>query len=490
MNSTTVATAVVSIVAASLVWWRRVRRLTRLRQTVAHINALSEEILSAHSAPEIVDQIAKALPELPPLASASILLTDPESSELVLAAGPAGGRDVALRCHRSRAVASTDQEICLPMSALGSHAGVLRLSALEPLRPQEDEIGALRHLANQVAIALRLLDQRSLREQILRSEKVGAAGQLISSIAAELKPPLERIAATGLESVARDTEIALRTLDRLISFGRPDQTRIQPVDINLSLRELMDFRAQPCRLHHISPECNLLDGELFVLASRGQIEMALLSLLVHAEQSLQHSVSKVLSVSSQERAGRALLSISFPAVSVEGQSESGGGSWGLAVARGIIENHGGELQVATSPAGSRFDVDLPLTDARAAGDRPPGRQGAARPLTILLAHPDADALRPVLHMLSARGHRAVLALSGGEAVHFASRLRFDAVFASRDLPDLDWNSVSERLREHTACIGQLATPSDPAKPGTVTLHLPPEEGALDRMLLDVERTAQ
>jgi len=72
LTTSTIVTAAISIAAASLVWWHRVRRLTLLRQNVARIHALSEEILSAHSTQEILTQIDNSLPTELGLRSAAI----------------------------------------------------------------------------------------------------------------------------------------------------------------------------------------------------------------------------------------------------------------------------------------------------------------------------------------------------------------------------------------------------------------------------------
>lgn len=477
LNSTTLLTAAISIAAASLVWWNRVRRLTRLRQTVARIHALSEELLSAHSAEEILSHIEHALPPQLGLHSAAIFTLDDQNAPAIAAGEPAS-LDAAASCHASRSVELRDSVLSLPMTVQGEARGVLQLSG-PATQPQQDELVALQHLANQAAIVLQLLSQRQLREKLLRSEKLGAVGQLISSIASELKPPLERIAQSGHEAV----EPALETLDRLISFGRPDLGRVQPIDLNDVLRQLLDFRAQPCRLRLIHVESSIPATPMLVLASRGPIEQSLLSLLVHAEQALHDAQSRTIRVSSTARTGRARIIITFTAPPAQGGPDSANGAWGLDVTRGLIESHGGELHLGVSGGETTLTVLLPLTGAPA-----PSTPAQSQPLpdvetcTLLLVHPDPATLRALIVQLGTLDQRAVSATTASEALECASRFHFDAILAHRQLPDLSWQELAQRARHHSPVIGLLATSSDPSPAGVPALRLPAEESELRRFL--------
>src|SRR5262249_8638424 len=120
-----------------------------------------------------------------------------------------------------------------------------------------EEQAATQHLANQVAASLKLQEQQTVREQLFRSEKLAATGQLISGVASELRAPLESIlqlatslAAYGgrnvpereLRLLAGESQRASEIVSRLVSFARPEDSAVHQVEVNALVASLMQFR--------------------------------------------------------------------------------------------------------------------------------------------------------------------------------------------------------------------------------------------------------
>lgn len=488
LNVTTLTTAFVSIVLASLVWWRRFVRLARLRERVARIHSLSEEILDVDSAARIVELLDRRLGEILGPCRSAIYLHDPSTGSLEAAAGTRSTPPAAVQCQKGGRPGIAGDSFFLPMFAQGQAAGVLELRSIEAGDLQADERAALRHMANQAAIAIRLSGQRQLRDQLLRSEQLGAAGVLVSNIASELRPPLARIAAAAAEhhlpALAAETASALETLERVLSIGRPEQARVQPFDLNRAVSQLAEFRSAAWRLRMVTTNIDLTPGSLPVLGARGQIEQAMLNLVVLAEQNQEESSSRRIDIATQNRDGRAILSVSFPAPTpIDNDPVSS-----LHAVRGLIESHGGGWRQELSGGQARFEISLPLSSSLDAASDLPQRRTPAKPLTLLLAHSGPEALRPLITALGERGHRAIPAETAGQALDLSSRLRFDALFASRSLADLDWPALAARAQSGVGLVGLLCGPSELAPPGIASLRMPLDELDLDRVLSELAET--
>jgi CheY-like chemotaxis protein len=330
----------------------------------------------------------------------------------------------------------------------------------------QGEQAAMQHLANQIATALKLQEQHSMREQLFRSEKLAAAGQLISDVANELRTPLQSIAAlatallsrngdayhTELESITTEATRASEIVSRLVSFANVEQAQAEPLDLNAILSGLLKFRAPEWKAKGVEIKSQLAVKRAIVLGSPGQIEQVLLNLLVDAEKSAAEAKDKTITVSTSLLAKRVLVEISYPLRSPDTRGDStdgdhtGSGALGLGVCRGIIESHGGEFRVVrTSPAQARFDIELPVIEARQTGGAPELSE-AIRQLTVLVVEPDAKVQRQLVQMLGNRGDRVVPVASAEEGLDIVDRLRFDMVICAVRLPNLNWVAFCERVR--------------------------------------------
>jgi hypothetical protein len=221
-----------------------------------------------------------------------------------------------------------------------------------------------------------------------------------------------------------------------------------------------------------------------VRAPRGILEEAALGLIVAAEQTLSGEPSPRLSIAVESRSGHAVLDLTLGL----GQPLAAPASSSLAACRNLVESCGGRLESTQSGGQLRFEVLLPLAT------QDPPRQSrqqpapAARPLTLMLVHPETDALRPLVRALAERNHRVVPAADSIQALEMAARLHFDAVFASLGQQDLEWPEFASRIRNYTPAVGWLSTASRPAPPGVPFLPLHPSEGALEEQLAAIEGT--
>lgn len=138
----------------------------------------------------------------------------------------------------------------------------------------------------------------------------------------------------------------------------------------------------------------------------------------------------------------------------------GGLGIGLALARGLVELHGGVIEVSSSGLGqgSEFTVRLPLGDAndvRGSDARATTAPGTASGRKVLVADDNQDAADSLAMILRLEGHNVTVAHNGADALtHFAS---FRPEFALLDIgmPGLSGYEVARRIRQ--APEGRAAT---------------------------------
>ena len=156
------------------------------------------------------------------------------------------------------------------MFAAGELAGVLAVYLhRRTARANPGQDVALQHLGNQIAASIKLQDRQQMRDQLLRTEKMAAAGQLISGIANDLRTPLENIGRTArslkntngldreLTEIARDAERGLEMIDHLLSFARMEHREARPLDVNALVSSLLELRSSERSLKQVRCENSL-----------------------------------------------------------------------------------------------------------------------------------------------------------------------------------------------------------------------------------------
>ena len=521
-----------------VLWWAWHRQLDAQRRSMRAFYTLSEQIFAAPSAADIAEKLTDSLPSILQASSVRLYIwnrrtaslesvpttADPEPMAASLAGEAEGLAAGAVKCFNDRALLNIPDVRRNPLVNAEWKPGVARSAMFAPLLAQTETLGVievgshrrvgyftaeeqatLQHLAKQVAASLRLEEQQTTREQLFRSEKLAATGQLISGVANDLRAPLERIrelAAAlpsaddsaqierGLKQLDAEARRASEIVSRLVSFAQPAHTGARQIDVNALARGLMQFRGPEWKALELRVQDHLSPEPAMVLGVEGQIEEVLLSLLVAAEQSAARSAAKTLEVSSSLIAGRVVVEIHCPEDAVEPTAVE----TNLEVSRVIVQNLGGELRVRHPSEGMSFDVDLPIapgTDVRSAKSRP---AAARRVLTFLLVDNDAGAQHQILGLLSARGHRVVPARAE-EAFDLAHRLRFDSVVWVLRPGGAKWSDFQERLRDSIPAVVLVSDGYDAdlaaslQESGGYLLRRPLQEPDLDRVLAAVESRA-
>ncbi len=532
------------ILLIAYLFWNRERRSSRQRERLRNSYQLGEELLSASSTGIILERLSESLPTILGVSgvqlyvhnrSAKSLDTVPRQNEEVLAislsAPPGGPRSGAVACfHYRTLLVIPDVErspfpagkaigpfpksmLFAPMVAQGEMIGVLELDQNDRARDFDAGDQELaQHFANQVAVAVRLLDQRLVQEQLFRTEKMAAVGRLISGVVNELQAPLASIsdlAGRVVESVrsgpaerdvlalAAEARKASGIVARLVSFAAAEQAEARQVAIGPLLHNLIEFREADWKACGIRVQDLTGSEQVTVLGSHGQLEQVFLNLLVHAEQALAEASQKVIGIRTSVLAKRIIVEISFTAPARWCKAEETAAV--LGVTRSVIAGHGGEVRlIEKANTEPRFEVELPVAGRErqggAAASRNPAVADPGRKNTALLIEPDEAAQRQLVALLTSRGYRAVPVENADNGLELAHRLRFDVAFCSVHAPGLNWVELSERMHSR---VGGFVLVSDGYNSELIAdfegdhrfvLPKPFQEAELDRILRNIEPT--
>lgn len=536
------------LAAMAFFWWRRETASRRQREILRIIYGLGEEILSAAASPEILHKISQVLPRLFDVTGVRLYLYD-RGAKMLNPAGEPATAGVPLdapvgllatgaatcfqnhsllsipdaRRHPFRATGEQPQFtlprsiLFVPMMAQGEPVGVFQIHTDRRARNfSPDEEAIAQHLANQMGLAVKLLQQRFFREQLSRSEKLAAVGRLISGVVNDLQTPLDAIstmADSALEEhagsapnhellvIASEARRAAAIVTRLVSFAQPEQAQAEPVELNGMLSSLIQFREREWKACGIQLRNYSKDKPLWVLGSQGQLQQVFLNLFVHAEQALEEASEKRITVRTDRLVGRVFVEIGYSAALRQGEvvpqsaaSPNEAGALGLDVCRSIVAGHGGELRISSPGAESLFEIELPSIppDQIAPEKAPGGEAGLSRRWTALMLEPEEFVERTLVEWLSNRGYRVVPVRSSEEGLDLVHRLRFDVVFCSTHLTGLNWVEFFDRVRGRVGAFTLLAEAFSQdlsthfRGEGRYVLHKPIEQSQFDRTLAAVE----
>ena len=132
----------------------------------------------------------------------------------------------------------------------------------------------------------------------------------------------------------------------------------------------------------------------------------------------------------------------------------GGLGLGLALVKGLMDLHGGEVEAASEGLGrgSRFTLRLPFAaDQEAPGEEaaPPARANGSR--RVLIIEDNADAAESLQMLLELSGFEVTTAADGTSGLETARRFRPDVVLCDIGLPGgLDGYGVARELRSDSA----------------------------------------
>ena len=327
-------------------------------------------------------------------------------------------------------------------------------------------------------VAVDVTEAHRLEVELRQAQRLEAIGRLAGGIAHDFNNVLTAITSAaelaarpgrdprGDLAIIRDAaDRAARLTRQLLAFARRQVVGMTAVDLGLLVTEL-----RPLLGHLLGERIELVvevaPGAWIVRADQGQLEQVVVNLVANARDAIAETGHVRITVGAPAggggAAGGAALVVEddgagMPAEVLEHVFEpffttkDGGAGLGLPSCYGIVEQHGGYIDIAsTEGRGTRIEVRLPASPAPVSPVVTPAATPAARGGETLLFVEDDELIRSLTQRLLAdEGYRVLVARDGVEALELAD-LHLDEiamVLTDAVMPRLGGIALARRLRE-------------------------------------------
>lgn len=258
-----------------------------------------------------------------------------------------------------------------------------------------DEMGLLADSFNEMSrkMGADIERLRELNEQLIRTEKLAAAGTLATGVAHEVNNPLASIssliqilqtrhagdAETSEMLRLISTQIARIThvLRDMMDFARARPTSRAPLDINHTVEASIRLASFDKAFQRLQCTTELAPDVPLVLADADQLQQVFLNLLLNARDAMPGGGSLNIRTRYDSRAGEIVIEIADSGAGIAPEHRAHvfdpffttkpagtGTGLGLAVCYGIVTAHGGRIELASvNGHGTTVRVHLPSETA-------------------------------------------------------------------------------------------------------------------------------
>lgn len=304
-----------------------------------------------------------------------------------------------------------------------------------------------------------ITEKKRLEAQLLQAQKMEAIGTLAGGIAHDFSNLMQAILgycqillndkaadspdAPKLKRIERATHQAIQFTRQLLTFGRKMEIQRKPVDLNRVVRQVRQLLKRTIP-KMIDIELRLAPSVFTVNADAGQLEQVLLNIGVNARDAMPEGGRLIIETKNidaeqaawwmPEKSPSSCVMLTIRDTGC-GMSEDvcahifepfyttkpvgEGTGLGLAMAYGIIDNHGGSIFCSSQPGeGTRFNICLPAIDAPVFEEPEQSEATVARGAgeTVLVIDDEAFLREFVEAMLTSNGYRVMTAASGEEGL--------------------------------------------------------------------------
>jgi two-component system NtrC family sensor kinase len=253
------------------------------------------------------------------------------------------------------------------------------------------------------------------QQKLTQADKLASVGQLAAGVAHEINNPLTGVLTYAsfllkraddkpemkedLEVIVRETKRCREIVKGMLDFARKTPPKRVTTSLNTIVERAVAIVTAQLALRGVAIELDLGEGLPALSADESQIQQVLVNLLLNAADAMSDKGGGKVRVTTRRTAGKetleALVEDEGAGISAENQKHlfepffstkgARGTGLGLAVSWGILESHGGSIDVQSEVGqGTCFTVRLPLTSAAEAPSQQvtPPRAPAPRELPM------------------------------------------------------------------------------------------------------------
>jgi C4-dicarboxylate-specific signal transduction histidine kinase len=238
---------------------------------------------------------------------------------------------------------------------------------------------------------------KAAHRKLMQTDRLASLGELAASVAHEINNPIAGVLNLSmllqrmlkddgvpqpripefrkyLGQVTSETTRVGRIVSDLLAFSRRSKPQRAPADLNKSMRMTLSLVEHKMKLSGVSVETRLADNLPMVPCDQSQVQQVVLNLLLNAAEATNAKKERKVVVSTRAEGGFVRLVVSDNGEGIAPENlarifhpffttkpEGKGVGLGLAVSYGIIEAHGGDIEVVSRVGeGATFTVLLPL----------------------------------------------------------------------------------------------------------------------------------
>jgi two-component system NtrC family sensor kinase len=303
--------------------------------------------------------------------------------------------------------------LCVPLVLREKTIGAIEVINKWGGKFTEDDLTLLNSIAASVAIAIEnaslyteikdFADELARSQaQLIQSEKLAATGKLAASIAHELNNPLQAVQSCVylvadqidpddpnrqyLDIAREELDRVARIVGRMVDFYRPSDEGCIPTDVNALLENVVALVRKRLQQEGIEVDLELAPDLPLIVATGDHLKQVFLNMIINALEAMpQGGRLEMATRRVSERDARTKASadagfveieftdtgVGIPAEHIKNifdpffTTKSKGMGLGLSVSCGIVERHGGQIQVESKVGeGATFIVRLPIEGDR------------------------------------------------------------------------------------------------------------------------------